>query len=107
MNSRTCLLISSAAAKRDAQQCDQLGQARPQQIGDAGRAEHRGPVCAVEAVGRLAEVHDVHRPGEIQQSLLGIQELELATVAGGKLEHGYAGLRAHSSCTSSRSPISS
>ena len=39
------LLGPRAAAERDAQQRDQFGQARPQQVGDAGRAEHRGALA--------------------------------------------------------------
>ncbi len=47
------LLGPSAAAERDAQQRDHLGQARPQQVGDAGRAEHGGPRRVVQQVRRL------------------------------------------------------
>ena len=54
---------------------------------------------------RLGEVHDLDRAGELEQRPLGVEELELAPVAGGHLEHRDTGLgvRAHRSGTSMRS----
>ena len=62
-----------------------------------------------EAARRLGEIDDLDRAGELEQRPLGIEELELAPVARGHLEHRDARLdvRAHRSGTSMRSRTSS
>src|SRR5581483_9957434 len=54
-------------------------------------------------------VHDVDRTGKLEEHLLGVEQLQLAAVAGGHLEDRDArlGALAHSSRTSKRSPTSS
>jgi hypothetical protein len=78
-------------------------------VGRGDRALHESHVVGPRHHLRpgLEEVVDLHAAGELEQPLLGVEQLQLAAVARGELEHGESGLGGHSCGTRIRSAIRS